>query len=70
MRHRDLINDPHPSRAAVAGMLALLILGIALGAAIGMALSRAFELADLEERARDFRRPAAAAPVVPDNLRS
>jgi hypothetical protein len=68
--HHGLIDTEHQeSRAAVAGLVIALILGIALGAAVGVGLARAFDSVDLEQRARDFRNPAAAAPAHPDNLR-
>jgi hypothetical protein len=55
MRRRDLIDYPHKyRRAALAALVTLLVLGLGLGGALGTALSRAFEAANIEELAREF----------------
>jgi len=57
-------------KALVLGSIALLILAIGLGTILGMGLARAFDSMDLEDRARQFDTPQAAAPVVPGSLRA
>lgn len=70
MHNGHLIDRAHQSRRALTkAVVALLILGIALGAAIGVGVSRAFDSLEIEKRVRDFSHPAAAAVARVDNLR-
>ncbi len=62
MRNGHLIDRQHQSRRALTtAVIALLVLGIALGTAIGVGMSRAFDSLDIEKRVRDFSNPAAAS---------
>lgn len=44
-------------------IIALVVLGISLGAVIGVGMSQAFDKLDIEKRVRDFSNPAAASAV-------
>lgn len=69
--HHGLIDTEHQSsKALVTGVIVALILGIALGAVIGVGLVRAFDTVDIEKRVQDFSNPAAAGPVRPGSLRA
>lgn len=51
----------HHTRAAAVGTAILLLLGILMGMVVGIGLTRLVEAAHLDEVAREFRNPAAAA---------
>lgn len=51
---------PRTGRAAVLGTVTLLLLGLMLGATLGIGLAKLFDLAQLDEFASQFSSPAAA----------
>lgn len=64
MHNGHLIDRAHQSRRALTtAVIALLVLGICLGAVIGVGMSQAFDKLDIEKRVRDFSDPAAASAV-------
>jgi membrane protein DedA with SNARE-associated domain len=68
--HHGLVERSHQSsKTTVLLLVTLLTLGILLGAGVGVALARAFDSANLEQRARQFSNPDASAPLVLDTLR-
>lgn len=58
-------------RSVLTGLAILLMLGLTVGIALGFVFTRVFEAAQIDEMARNFSEPGAAAPVAPttDNLR-
>jgi len=51
---------PRQRRSAAVGTTILLLLGIAMGIAVGFGLTKLVEAAQLEDLAHQFRAPAAA----------
>jgi hypothetical protein len=59
---------PRQGRAAALGTAILLLLGIAMGAVLGIGLSKLVDAAQLEELAHEFRSPTAAGSTDLDSL--
>ena len=67
MRRGDLINDwqDRRTRSAVTAFVVLLMVGLTLGAVLGIGLARAFDLAPLDELRREFSGPDSASATGP-----
>jgi hypothetical protein len=67
MRRTDLMPDwqRHTMRTVLTGILVILVLGVALGAGIGLLLTRAFDAAGVDDLARNFSGPPAVDESAP-----
>jgi ABC-type transporter Mla maintaining outer membrane lipid asymmetry permease subunit MlaE len=67
MRRADLMPDwqQHTMRTVLSAILVILVLGVALGAVLGLMLTRAFDAAGIDEFARNFSGPHAADESTP-----
>jgi hypothetical protein len=61
---------PRQGRSAALGTTILLLLGIAMGIAVGFGLTKLVEAAQLEDLAHQFRAPAAAPATDVANLQA
>lgn len=70
MQHAHPVDDvPHVTRTVLAGVLAILLVGLALGWVAGVALTRAFEAANVDEIGRQMFGADGEDPVRADTLR-
>lgn len=68
MRRGDLMNDwqDRRKRSALTALVVLLMIGLTVGVALGVILTQAFDAARIDDLAREFSQPGAAAPVTPE----
>jgi hypothetical protein len=59
---------PRHGRAAAFGATILLVLAVAVGVSIGLALVKAYDAAQIDEIAKEFRDPIAAPAAGPATL--
>jgi len=71
MRRGDLMDDwqQHRKRRVVNAAVLLLVVGVTLGALLGIGLARVFDAAPLDEIQQEFSGPDADGASAPDNLR-
>lgn len=71
MRRGDLMDDwqQHRKRRVVNAAVLLLVVGVTLGALLGIGLARVFDAAPLDEIQQEFSGPDADGGSAPDNLR-
>ena len=69
MRRGDLMDDwqEHRKRYLITAAVVLLVIGLTVGAALAVIVTRLFDAANLDEFARDFSRPGAAGPAVSES---
>ncbi|HEX6248034.1 MAG TPA: hypothetical protein VFZ64_09215 [Nocardioidaceae bacterium] len=70
MQHAHRVDDvPHVTRTVLAGVLVILVVGLVLGWVAGIALTRAFEAAHVDEIGRQIFGVDGEDPVRADTLR-